>query len=419
MKQSVIIKNLAKQYHIGEWYGQAVFFKNLVHFFKHPFTKNPKESIWALRDITFSVQEGEVLGIIGRNGAGKSTLLKLLAKITYPTSGSITVHGRIGSLLEVGTGFHEELTGRENIYLNGSILGMTRKETKRKLDEIIAFSGIERFIDTPIKRYSSGMRLRLGFAVAGHLDTDVLLIDEILAVGDGEFQKKCLRTMDDLSTGGRTVLFVSHDMDAVRNLCRRVIWVEDGVMKKDGDPTEVIKEYMSSFVAMGETGRDLTGVTNRGGNGEVQYTGIELLNGNGQGLQTVHSGDSFVVRLHYHAKRQIRSPNFALDLYTQLGTKVTSFNTWASGFDVSYLNPGDGYLDLKVSDFNLSPGRYFISLWLASPGNLWYDRVDQCAAIDVEPTDFYNAGRGIKPQHKHLYGVVFLPCEWELNDHAS
>jgi homopolymeric O-antigen transport system ATP-binding protein len=415
MKTAVIVNNLAKQYRIGEWYGELVLFKSLVRFLKHPLTRKPKETIWALRDISFSVQEGEVLGIIGRNGAGKSTLLKLLAKITCPTSGSLNVSGRIASLLEVGTGFHEELTGRENIYLNGSILGMTKKETNRKLDEIIAFSGVERFIETPIKRYSSGMRLRLGFAVAAHLDTDVLLIDEILAVGDGEFQKKCLNTMDNLSAGGRTVLFVSHDMDAIRNLCHRVIWVEDGIIKSDGDPSEVLKEYMSTFATVAESGRDLTGITNRGGNGEVQYTGIELLAQSGHPLQAVHTGDSFVIRLHYHAKERIRSPNFAVDLHTQYGTKVTSFNTYVSGFDVPFLDPGDGYLDLKIAAFNVSSGRYFVSLWLASPGNLWYDRLDQCTVLNVEPTDFYNAGRGINPQHKHLYGVVFFPCEWELN----
>ena len=212
MPKSIIVDGLSKEYRLGKLQHETMLREVLVDLVRNPFkrVRRKRESIWAVKDASFSVEEGEVVGIIGRNGAGKSTLLKLLSRITYPTSGHMTVQGRVSSLLEVGTGFHEELTGRENVFLNGSILGMKRREIISKIDEIIAFAGVEKFVDTPIKRYSSGMKLRLGFAVAAHLDPDVLFVDEVLAVGDAEFQKKCLDAMDNMSTGGRTVLFVSH-----------------------------------------------------------------------------------------------------------------------------------------------------------------------------------------------------------------
>src|ERR1700686_4251577 len=224
MTESITVEELSKRYELGALQHETQLRDQLVHFLRAPFRRRaPKEILWALRDVSFKVDEGEVVGIIGRNGAGKSTLLKILSKITYPTSGRVRARGRVASLLEVGTGFHEELTGRENIFLNGSILGMSRKEVERKLDAIVEFSGVERFIDTPIKRYSSGMRLRLGFAGAAQLDPDNLIVDEVLAVGDAQFQKKCLATMGDLRRGGRTVLFVSHNLAAVENLCSRGI----------------------------------------------------------------------------------------------------------------------------------------------------------------------------------------------------
>jgi len=233
--------------------------EQIVELIKHPFGRRATEaeSIWALRDVSFEVDEGEVVGIIGRNGAGKSTLLKILSKITYPTSGKVKVKGRVASLLEVGTGFHEELTGRENVYLNGSILGMRKREVDERLDAIVAFSGVEQFIDTPIKRYSSGMRLRLGFAVAAHLEPDVLIVDEVLAVGDAGFQKKCIATMEGLRKGGRTVLFVSHNLAAVENLCSRGIWIDAGKIRMDGGVTDAIKGYMGSFVDEQVSGSDL------------------------------------------------------------------------------------------------------------------------------------------------------------------
>jgi lipopolysaccharide transport system ATP-binding protein len=214
-------------------------------------SKGESEYVWALRDINFSIYEGEAVGIIGRNGAGKSTMLKLLSQVTQPTTGTIKVRGRIASLLEVGTGFHPELTGRENIFLNGAILGMRKKEIQRKLDEIIAFSGVERYIDTPVKRYSSGMYVRLAFAVAAHLESEILIVDEVLAVGDAEFQKKCLGKMGEVSKGqGRTVLFVSHNMYAIKSLCTRAIYMQNGTLKNDGNASLIVDQYLSGYDSM-------------------------------------------------------------------------------------------------------------------------------------------------------------------------
>lgn len=257
-KTIIKVENLSKRYRIGLQEKKAdTFAQQLWNNFKAPIDnfkrikslgkfEEENESVhWALKDVSFEVKQGEVLGIIGKNGAGKSTLLKILSKITEPTSGRIELHGRIAALLEVGTGFHPELTGRENIYMNGTILGMTKKEIDRKLEEIIDFSGVEKYIDTPVKFYSSGMRVRLGFSVAAHLEPEILIIDEVLAVGDYEFQQKCLGKMEDVSLKeGRTVLFVSHNMEAVKTLCRRAICLQSGKIINDGTTINVVKEYL-------------------------------------------------------------------------------------------------------------------------------------------------------------------------------
>ena len=411
MEHSVVVKNLSKQYRIGELHRKRTLRESLTALMKHPFGNTQKDAVWALKDVSFEVEEGEVFGIIGRNGAGKSTLLKVLAKITYPTSGIRKVSGRVASLLEVGTGFHEELTGRENIYLNGSILGMTKREIDRKLDEIVDFSGVKKFIDTPIKRYSSGMRLRLGFAVAAHLDAEILLIDEVLAVGDAEFQKKCLKTMDNLSGTGRTVLFVSHNMEAIGSICQRVIWIDDGQIRQNSGTREVISDYLSSFAGTRQQSYDLSHIENRSGNGEIRYTRIEFLGSDRKPQKLIKSGDPLVARLHYHAKKRIHAPCFALEFFSEYGTKVTSFNTWSSGFEIPFLTSGDGYIELEVDHLNIFGARYYISLWSASAGNLWYDRLDQCAVIDVAPSDIYHSGREMTRQH---FGLAIFPCKWEL-----
>jgi lipopolysaccharide transport system ATP-binding protein len=260
MEEVVIsVKDISKKYRVGlAEEKEDTFVGEITHMLSAPFrtfkqiknlsSKNEdgEDIFWALRDISFEVKKGEVLGIIGHNGAGKSTLLKILSRITYPTSGSIEITGRVSSLLEVGTGFHPELTGKENIYMNGTILGMTKKEIDSKFDEIVEFSGIKKHLNTPVKRYSSGMKVRLAFSVAAHLEPEILIIDEVLAVGDAEFQRKCLGKMQDVAGQGRTVLFVSHNMVAVQNLCNRIIWLNKGQIKDSGETSEIVKKYLSN-----------------------------------------------------------------------------------------------------------------------------------------------------------------------------
>lgn len=411
MPYAITVENLSKQYQIGELHRKTTFQETLMNLMKSPFGKGKKDTIWALKDISFDVEEGEVLGIVGRNGAGKSTLLKVLSKITYPTSGTMKVIGRISSLLEVGTGFHEELTGRENIYLNGSILGMKNREIRVKLNEIIAFSGVEKFIDTPVKRYSSGMRLRLGFAVAAHLEAEVMLIDEVLAVGDAEFQKKCLNAMGDLGGIGRTVIFVSHNMAAVENLCSRVIWIDNGQVRQNGNTKDVIKNYLSTFAELQKTGGDLRSIKNRIGTGDIQYTGIEFLSSERKPQNLYRSGDGLVIRLHFYSERRIQTANFGLELYTETGTFLASINTWSSGNEVSHLPSGEGNIELEINSINLMPGRYYISLWLDGARE-HYDRLDYCATLDIEESDYFETGRGMKTK---LFGIIIIPCKWKLN----
>ncbi|MDY6838683.1 MAG: ABC transporter ATP-binding protein [Thermodesulfobacteriota bacterium] len=411
MPHSITVDKLSKQYQIGELHGQTQLRDALIDFIKRPLMKRKLHTVWALQDVTFEVKQGEVLGIIGRNGAGKSTLLKVLSKITYPTSGTVNVSGRVASLLEVGTGFHEELTGRENIYLNGSILGMTKREINDRLDQIVAFADVATFIDTPIKRYSSGMRLRLGFSVAAHLDADVLLVDEVLAVGDAEFQKKCLKAMDDLSGSGRTVLLVSHNMLAVENLCPRTIWVDKGSIRQDGATSHIIKEYMSTFTRLEKCASDLSKIEDRRGTGNIQFTGIEYLTSDKRPKQLVRSGDSFIVRLHYRVHENTNRPHFGLEIYTELGVLVTEVSTWAARYDIDHLPRGCGYIDVNFDFVNLMPARYYLTLWIASVGRPDYDILEHCAVLDIEPSDVYNSGRGIDSRH----GTVFFPCHWHLN----
>jgi homopolymeric O-antigen transport system ATP-binding protein len=256
MPAAIAIENLGKRYRIGQY--QAAYGTlrdSIVGAVKRKDRdeRHSYEEIWALRDVSFEVEQGEVIGVIGRNGAGKSTLLRLLTRITTPTTGQATLRGRVGSLLEVGTGFHPELTGRENIFLNGSILGMRRREIATRFDEVVEFAGVEQFIDTPVKRYSSGMYVRLAFSVAAHLEPEVLLVDEVLAVGDAEFQKRCLGRMEDMSTGGRTIVFVSHQMQAVTQLCNRVVLLEKGSVALDGGASEVVAQYLQEHAGAGSS----------------------------------------------------------------------------------------------------------------------------------------------------------------------
>jgi lipopolysaccharide transport system ATP-binding protein len=410
--RSLEIQGLSKRYRIGRTQHGQMLREQLVELMKHPFGRRmeEEESIWALRDVSFDVDEGEVVGIIGRNGAGKSTLLKVLSKITYPTSGNVKVNGRVAALLEVGTGFHDELTGRENIYLNGSILGMRKREVDERFDGIVAFSGVEQFLDTPIKHYSSGMRLRLGFAVAAHLEPNVLIVDEVLAVGDAGFQKKCINAMEGLRKSGRTVLFVSHNLAAVENLCSRAIWIDAGKIRMDGPAKEVIMAYMGSFVGERVSGSDLSGTENRLGTGEIRYTRLEYLSPDGTPCAMTRSGDALVLRFHYHAEKPILDPSFGYRLFSEMGTLITETGHWLFGIHIPKVGPGDGYIDVEIESLNLVPGQYSFSLWITGPeGKPVYDG-DVRASLEVDVADVYRSGRMLNSS----YGLVYFPQRWRV-----
>jgi lipopolysaccharide transport system ATP-binding protein len=412
VSDAVILENVSKQYRIGHVTQASTLQESVMSWVASRVRRERVvyENIWALKNISVTIKAGEVVGIIGRNGAGKSTLLKILSRITSPTSGEMTVNGRVASLLEVGTGFHEELSGRENVMLNGSILGMPRSHILNQMEAIVEFSGVEKFIDTPIKRYSSGMRLRLGFAIAAHLSPDILIIDEVLAVGDAGFQKKCLGAMEGLRNSGRTVLFVSHNLAAVENLCSRGIWIDAGKIKMDGGAKEVIMAYMSSFADEQISGSDLSGTKNRLGSGEIRYTRLEFLSPDGTPCAIIRSGDGLTLRFHYHAEKVIRDPSFGFRLFTELGTLITETNHLLHGIHIPKVGPGDGYIELAIDSLNLVPGEYALSLWITGqPSKFVYDG-DVRVSLVVEVSDVYNSGRMLDSR----YGIVYFPQRWRV-----
>jgi lipopolysaccharide transport system ATP-binding protein len=414
MTYSILVDNVSKRYQLGEAHHgmlREAIVNGVRKLLRQRKSAEP-EYKWALDGVSLQVNPGEVVGLIGRNGAGKSTLLKVLSRITYPTSGRVDVRGRVGSLLEVGTGFHDELTGRENIYMNGSILGMRKRETDAAMDQIIAFADIGNFLDTPIKRYSSGMRLRLGFAVAAHLNTEVLFVDEVLAVGDAGFQKKCLGTMRELGHGGRTLVFVSHNMAAIENLCQRVIWISDGKIVQDGDAKDVIRAYLNSFGAADDRTIDLLAVRERTGTGAVRFLKMEFLGQDGAECRVVHSGDPLRVRFHYECQRDIPTLHFGLRIYTSLGVLISDIHTWSVNQAVSLAPQGKGRIELSVASLNLMPGNYYLSVW-ASSLDEWHDVIENVATLEVEPSDYYGTGRGIEAR----FGLIFFPFRWTPLEH--
>jgi lipopolysaccharide transport system ATP-binding protein len=389
----------------------------IVNWLKRPRGnwRDPGETIWALRDVSFEVERGEVLGIVGRNGAGKSTLLKILTRITYPTVGAVNMTGRVGSLLEVGTGFHEELTGRENVYLNGSILGMKKREIDSKLEQIVEFSGVAKFLDTPIKFYSSGMRLRLGFAVAAHLETEILLVDEVLAVGDAEFQRRCLKKMENLHDSGRTVVFVSHNTGAVQSLCPRTLWIDQGRIRRDGNTDEVVPAYLDHFSVARRAGADLSQIEEREGTGEVRFTGIEFLGPRGEVRSVTRSGDRLTIRMHYYVSNHVSNAQFGINLRTEWGVLVVALSTVSAGVEIPFLLPGKGFCDVTCDSLNLMPGRYAVSLWTTNPRHFnstkyCWDVIENCTSLDVESPDHQGSGARLGRES----GVVLLRSAWRL-----
>jgi lipopolysaccharide transport system ATP-binding protein len=344
----------------------------------------PDGDFWALRDVSFDVRTGEVIGIIGRNGAGKSTLLKILSRITEPTSGRAVIRGRVGSLLEVGTGFHPELTGRENIYMNGAVLGMKKSEIVRKFDEIVAFADVGRFLDTPVKRYSSGMQVRLAFAVAAHLEPEVLIVDEVLAVGDAEFQKKCLGKMRDVSSGGgRTVLFVSHSMDAVQRLCPRTVLLEGGRTAAIGETRAVVAEYLLRTQTPSAPGAwiDVSGVE-RSGVGTVRFAAVQYRSDLDEAGGQPYPDGPLTVMVALQASSACTVASLAVTLYDVHGTKLVNADTITLGRTLR-LEQGEHRFALRVPELHLNPGVYVLGLWAAGPMEAILDYVPSAFEVEV------------------------------------
>jgi lipopolysaccharide transport system ATP-binding protein len=355
------------------------------------------DSIWALKDVSFEVKQGEVLGIIGRNGAGKSTLLKILSRITEPTSGRVEIDGRIASLLEVGTGFHPELTGRENVYLNGTILGMKRAEINRKFDEIVAFAGIEQFLDTPVKRYSSGMYVRLAFAVAAHLEPEILIVDEVLAVGDAGFQRKCLSKMQDVAKSGRTVLFVSHNLAAMQALCTRGLFLSEGRVKLDGPIADAVKQYVNEYASI--TDIKLLNRTDREGDGLLYFTDFWLEDGQGMPIKTILTGQDVRFCFAYQSKQRLSKVHVAFNLHETIGDPLVNCNTADVGQDFD-VEPGVGVIVCEVKRFPLRSNRYTGNIFCRTSVGL-LDWVKAAFQVEVEDGDFYGTGR-LEKQGKML-----------------
>jgi lipopolysaccharide transport system ATP-binding protein len=361
-----------------------------------------------LKDVSFQVERGEVVGIIGRNGAGKSTLLKILSQITAPTEGRAVINGRVGSLLEVGTGFHQELTGRENIYLNGAILGMTKDEIDRKFDEIVDFSGVEKFIDTPVKHYSSGMRVRLAFSVAAHLDPEILLIDEVLAVGDAAFQKKCLGKMDDVAKSGRTVLFVSHDMGSIQNLCPRAILLEDGNLVSDSETDVVVNRYLQSVNSTFEKRKSISDVPRSSGHGvSLRFTECRILDSNGDETQKLQMGEPISILVKATAQERLNNVSFVIGIDNRKGSRIT---TAASEEVRKFYNFDEGE-DIELiacfEDLLLNTGQYSITL-SARNHRHGLDLVRPAVGFEI------TSARHPRAQHMvDLWGDVRCSPKWE------
>lgn len=367
------------------------------------------EDFWSLSDVSFEVHEGDALAIVGANGAGKSTLLKILTQITTPTGGRVDLRGRVGSLLEVGTGFHPELTGRENIFLNGSILGMTRSEIKSQFDRIVDFAGIEKFIETPVKRYSSGMKVRLGFAVAAHLDLEILLIDEVLAVGDTEFQRKCMGKMDEVAQSGRTVLFVSHNMAAVENLCPRALLLDHGRLLLDASSREVVSTYLSSLGTTTGT-RDLTDPTiARAGTGKVRFEHIDIKNLSGASIATFGMGEGLHIHTVMRAEQEVQGAFANFIISDSRGDLITIIHGSDQGDTRFNLVPGQRQiLDCRLPRLNLHPGIYAVSAEIRSgyaPKAI--DHIERAVSFEVIPSDVFGTGKHPKKAQK-----IFLESEW-------
>jgi len=363
-------------------------------------------TVWALQDVSFEVARGEVLGIVGANGAGKTTLLKVLSRVTRPTVGRADIWGRVGSLLEVGTGFHPELTGRENIYLNGAILGLRKEEIDRKFDDIVGFAEVQQFLDTPVKHYSSGMYVRLAFAVAAHLEPSILIVDEVLAVGDAAFQERCLGRMSEVARSGRTVLFVSHNMAAIEALCSRAMLIERGRVSAMGSTSEIVRIYLQRATEIQTT--SLRDRDDRQGDGRLRLTNVALLDEHGEPCTAIASGQQVTIAVDYETEGELRNVSLAIGWYDIRAQFYFYCENEMVGQRFARV-PARGRLLCSVARFPLAPGGYFLNLY-CEVNDVVADWVQRALPVTVVPGDFYGTGKLPPPRH----GGVLADQEWSL-----
>lgn len=410
MKPIIEVNHISKKYRIGVEQKYLTLRDSIVSSLSKFIPSDKKEDnslksgeFWALKNVSFEVNQGEVLGIIGKNGAGKSTILKILSRITPPTEGEINLRGRVASLLEVGTGFHPELTGRENIYLNGAILGMGRKEISKKFNEIIDFSGIGKFIDTPVKRYSSGMYTRLAFAVSSSLKPEIMIVDEVLAVGDAEFQKKCLRRMNDVVKGGRTIIFVSHNLAAIQNLCQRCILLQDGLIALEGKTEDVIDTYLATSVTTPDESQIILGTK------DIVITHYEIIDKNGKISNSIQSGDKVIFRLYYESKKSLEDVSVAIGINDESGQRVLSL--WSRFTQEKQYHIGrnnmKGYFECVLDNVLLRPGSYYLITYLDSERKLMFSK-NQAGLLKVVSGTYYPTN--IYPNN--LQGTLLTKHSW-------
>ena len=426
MSDTVIrVENLSKKYILGHQQqgkaghktlrdamvdGAEAIRSRLLKPAKRNSSKPTREEFWALKDVSFEIKQGDRVGIIGRNGAGKSTLLKILSRITEPTTGRISINGRVASLLEVGTGFHPELTGRENIYLNGAVLGMSKAEIRKKFDEIVAFAEVEKFLDTPVKRYSSGMYVRLAFAVAAYLEPEILIVDEVLAVGDAQFQKKCLGKMQDVSKeDGRTVLFVSHNMDAIQRLCSHCVMLERGQLIAQGDTASIVVRYLSnnSYQATPNSWIDVSNVS-RMGTGEAQFVAVRYSSLNEAVAFQAYSNGALEFLLDIESDSPRSVPSIAVTLYSQSGTMLVNADTVSLGRCINF-QTGHNFVRIRIEKLYLNPDVYVLGLWLAPlascSGRKAFDYVE--SAFEIEVVNLESEKLGTKT-------IGAVTCDFEI-----
>lgn len=414
---AIRVEGLSKRYRIGQYESYKTLRDALTKALRKPVhrfsTGNGREParpdwIWALKDLSFEIRRGEVVGIIGRNGAGKSTLLKILSRITEPTAGCVRIRGRVGSLLEVGTGFNPELTGRENIYLNGALLGMKRAEIACKFDEIVAFAEIGKFLDTPVKRYSSGMYMRLAFSVAAHLEPDILLIDEVLAVGDAAFQKKCLGKMGEVAQHGRTVLFVSHNTAAILSLCEQAFRLDGGKLLDQGPARQVMPAYLQSQLTRGMI--PLNRREDRSGDGSIRAESLHIESLDPDRIIRPHS--RLQITIQYRGAEPIRYPQFLISIYDYMDTGIFLLHSDSAG-GLPEVLPAEGSVTCVTDPINLTPGRCIVHLELMK-GNVRADYIPCAGWLDVEAGEAQPGGSGTMPPRD--WALCLLAHEWRLNE---